>query len=270
MSKNAVLTEYEIYKEGLKKPLVIGLVTDLHERKNDDSLALLKELQPDIIAVAGDTFERYSENHIKRKSKNSVLKAVAFNAAFYADIAIKFLFRIKNLPDPENSYRFLSEAAKLAPVFMSLGNHEEELTAEDYKFFERVGITLLDNSDAVFEHGGDRLLIGGLSTFYDEAWLSGFSKKRGFKLLLSHHPEYFDELIADKNIDLTLSGHNHGGQIRLFGRGVLSSSSGLFPRYDKGVFHNRLAVSAGCANTVAIPRFNNPREVVAVRVFPKK
>ena len=86
--------------------------------------------------------------------------------------------------------------------------------------------------------------------------------------MLCHHPEYYERLLKDKDIDLILSGHNHGGQFRIFGKGLLSSSTGLFPKYDRGLFDGRLVVSAGCANTTAIPRFFNPREAVIIRLLP--
>ena len=78
----------------------------------------------------------------------------------------------------------------------------------------------------------------------------GFSVEfeKGFKILLCHRPEYYDRFVKETDIDLVLSGHNHGGQFRLFGKGLISSSSGLFPKYDRGIFENRLVISAGCSN----------------------
>lgn len=63
-----------------------------------------------------------------------------------------------------------------------------------------------------------------------------------------------------------LSGHAHGGQIRILGRGVFSPGQGLFPKYTKGIYEGRLVVSAGCSNTASIPRWGNPCEVVAIRL----
>jgi predicted MPP superfamily phosphohydrolase len=108
-----------------------------------------------------------------------------------------------------------------------------------------------------------------LSSFYDEEWLRGFSEEKGFKILLCHHPEYYDRFVKETDIGLVLSGHNHGGQFRLFGKGLISSSSGLFPKYDRGIFENRLVISAGCSNTAAVPRLCNPREVVIIKLSPE-
>ena len=76
-------------------------------------------------------------------------------------------------------------------------------------------------------------------------------------------------MVADKAIDLTLSGHNHGGQIRVFGKGIFSSRSGLLPKYDRGIYHQRLIVSAGCSNPVAVPRLGNPFELVMIDLKPQ-
>ena len=76
-------------------------------------------------------------------------------------------------------------------------------------------------------------------------------------------------MLRDHPIDLVLSGHAHGGQIRLFGQGLYSPGQGPLPRYTGGVFkgpHGRLVISRGLANTAPppIPRLFNPREVVII------
>ena len=163
----------------------------------------------------------------------------------------------------------MEQAVGIAPVFVSLGNHEEQLTEADHAMLQKCGATLLDNAGTDFFAKGTVLHIGGLSTNADEAWLHDFAAQSGFRLLLCHHPEYYDLLPDVRTADLVLSGHNHGGQVRLFGRGVFSSSSGLLPKYDRGVFDGRLVVSAGCGNTFFVPRFGNPRELVVLHLSPE-
>lgn len=265
MAKKAVLTEYTI-KSKNPNNLRIALVSDLHERKADDILELLRGSKPDIIAIAGDTLERYSCDEPEEPVKINVIKEAVFVCAYCINRVFRFFFGNKNPAVTENSYRFLREATRLAPVYMSLGNHEERLSDEDFKFLSENNICLLDNEDTEFVFNNQRILIGGLSSDYDEEWLDRFSQKQGYKILLCHHPEYFDPIIKPTDINLTLSGHTHGGQIRIFGKGVLASSVGFFPKYDRGVFDNRLVVSAGCSNTVAIPRINNPRELVVITI----
>lgn len=269
MKQKAVLTEYEIKTNKLSGPLAIALIADLHERKADDLFELLKSANPDLIAIAGDTLERFTGEDLARRRKKDPVRIAVFTAAYYVDHALRFITRNKNLADPENAYRFLRGAAGIAPVFMNFGNHEEELTEEDYALINDNKITLLDNSDTTVTVKGQDLHIGGLPMICDEKWLDEFSNQTGYKILLCHHPEYYDEYIKGKDIDLILSGHNHGGQIRIFGKGALSSSSGLFPKYDRGLFYDRLVVSAGCSNTTAIPRIKNPREVVIIKLIPE-
>lgn len=268
MPKHAVTTEYTLNTARLTQPLRLALVSDLHERRADDIVALLRRKRPDLILIAGDTFERYDDElRALRQGRKRVTRWLIAPAYLYNHAAMGILSR-KNPPSPENATSFLSQAAKLAPVFLSLGNHEQKLLEEDFAFLKAHNITLLDNSGVEATVRGETLHIGGLSTTPDEAWLESFAQEDGFKLLLCHHPEYFETLVADKDIDLTLSGHNHGGQIRVFGKGVLSSRSGFFPKYDRGVFDNRLVVSAGCSNPVALPRWGNPRELVMIQLNP--
>lgn len=268
MSKEAVLTEYSLSFPKLNQPFTIAHVSDLHERRSDDILALLRQAKPDIIAVTGDTFESFEneQNRSRRNNRLGIVHRAFLTAAFKFNWFFIHVLGRKNLPDPQNAFSFLSRAAAVAPVYLSLGNHEEVLGEDVLEFFRRHEITLLDNADCTAGVRGNLLHIGGLSTEADEDWLRRFSRQSGFKLLLSHHPEYYDEMIAPLDIDLTLSGHNHGGQIKLFGKGVLSSRSGLFPKYDSGVFGNRFVVSAGCSNTAALPRWGNPRELVVIHL----
>lgn len=268
MSAKPILTEYNVEAPALKSDLAIVLVTDLHEREWDELLPLIKKSEPDIIAVAGDTLERYDIGlqEPEETGFSAVLKRRVIRTLYYINKFFVTLF--KNTPDTPRTYEFLSEISKIAPVIMSAGNHEEKFLEEDYKLFNELNITMLENSGKIVFVKGEKILFGGLSTFYDESWLEDFSKKEGYKILLCHHPIYYDTLVADKNIDLVLSGHNHGGQIRIKGKGCISSREGIPPKYDKGAFNNnRLIVSAGCANTVALPRINNPREIVKINLI---
>ncbi len=161
----------------------------------------------------------------------------------------------------------------------------------DIKEIENTGVTLLDNCWR--EWNG--MLIGGLTSGYvtdyrafrstqpaepryphledlygiglvrikhrpETEWLSSFADQPGYKVLLSHHPEYFPLIPA--SVDLVLSGHAHGGQIRLFNHGLWSSGQGWWPKWTRGVYDGRLVVSTGLSNTTWIPRIGNPTEIV--------
>ncbi len=266
MAKIPVLTEYNITGSGFKTPLTIALAADIHERPDDRFIELIKQAEPDIIAIAGDTLERYDGNKYGTPDKKrGIVRKVLFEIAYYVNRAAMIITRNKRLPI-EKTYDLLKKFSEIAPVYMSVGNHEQLFLEEDFELFDRLGITLLDNRDVTVNLKGRKVVIGGLSTFYDEEWLKAYAEKDGYKILLSHHPICYDLFIKDTDIDLVLAGHNHGGQVRFFGKGILSSGEGIPPKYDKGVFDNRLVVSAGCSNTVALPRFNNPREIVKIRL----
>ena len=94
-------------------------------------------------------------------------------------------------------------------------------------------------------------------------------KVQDYKILLDHHSENYELYTKKLSIDLILSGHNHGGQIRLFGRGLYEANQGIFPQYSGGLYDERLIVSRGLANTKQIPRINNPTELVFVTLNPK-
>ena len=86
-----------------------------------------------------------------------------------------------------------------------------------------------------------------------------------FVLWLGHR-NYWAEKYPSLPVDLILSGHCHGGQIRVCGRGIFAPGQGLLPKYHHGVYDGRLVVSAGCANTASFPRWGNETEVVIVRL----
>lgn len=270
MSKQPVITEYTVTAAQLQQPLTVALVSDLHERNADDISLLLEQARPDLIAVAGDTFERFDYEEVRNgyRKKYGLLRSVLVPFLSRMNYRCIHLFCRHHLPDTAHAYRFLEHAAGVAPVYLSLGNHEDELTREDTAFLRRHGITLLDNADTTVTVGGNRLRIGGLSGDEGMEWLDRYAQMDGCKLLLCHRPAYFDTALRDKDLALILAGHVHGGQIRVFGRGLLSSGGRLLPKYHRGVYGGRMVVSAGCSNTVALPRWGNPRELVLVHLIP--
>ena len=110
----------------------------------------------------------------------------------------------------------------------------------------------------------------------DLTWISDYLKTDGFHILLSHHPEYGQYPpvhLMDKPIELILSGHAHGGQIRYYSprrhswSGIFAPFQGIFPRYTEGLHKGRygnLIISRGLSNTGPVPRLFNPREIVYV------
>ena len=265
----AVLTRYR-FDSGmhLQEPVRIAQVSDLHERNNDDITAMLRAERPDLIVVTGDTFERY-DNRPQYEFHHRPLKRLIINILHYSNHLMTKILPLKNKAYEENVLRFLRDAAAIAPVYMSLGNHEQKLKYRDYRFLSETGITLLDNADQLVRVKDFCFTLGGMSCWDFEDWLPTFLTKDGCKILLCHKPDLYVDLLADKGIDLTLSGHTHGGQVRVGkkGRGFFVPGQGLFGEYAHGSFFDgRLIVSAGCSNTVACPRFFNPRELVMIEV----
>ncbi|MBR1533328.1 MAG: metallophosphoesterase [Ruminococcus sp.] len=263
----SVVTRYTVDSgQHLKEPVRIAHISDLHERNSDDILSRLKAEHPDVIMVTGDTFERY-DNRPQYDFYRRPIKRVIINVIHYSNFILT-KFEPKRLKaSEENVLRFLREAAKLAPVYMSLGNHEQKLRRRDYNFLREQGIILLDNADTQVELKGFRFTLGGMSCWDFEDWLPAFFTKDGYKLLLCHRPDQYIDYVKDHGVDLTLSGHTHGGQMRIGkkGMGFFVPGQGLFGKYAHGsFFDNRLIVSAGCANTVAFPRLFNPRELVMI------
>lgn len=174
---------------------------------------------------------------------------------------------------------FLKACADTAPTFFSYGNHEIKFPKLSPEDIAGTGVTLLDDSCVPF---GD-LLLGGHTPYTRFDWLSEFEQADGYKVLLNHHPEYYEKepdgrkaftdrpgLRDHDGIDLILSGHAHGGQWRFFDRGVLAPGQGFFAKYVRGEYGNMI-VGTGCANTAAplIPRFFNPREIVEIHILPE-
>ena len=86
-------------------------------------------------------------------------------------------------------------------------------------------------------------------------------------VLLAHNPIYFEEYV-EWGADLVLSGHVHGGVMRLpFIGGVISPAYTLFPKYDGGIFrknHTTMLLGRGMgAHTIPL-RFFNPAELYVV------
>ena len=122
----------------------------------------------------------------------------------------------------EENIRMLQE---IGPVYFVWGNNDYEL---DYHQLDAtllaLGVKTLDNTAAIFEsQNGDKLAILGVD--YNEGGRARLdlaladAGDAAFKILVSHCPSMIRRVEAEHNISLFLSGHTHGGQIRLFGIG---------------------------------------------------
>nr|MBO2493209.1 hypothetical protein [Clostridia bacterium] len=85
-------------------------------------------------------------------------------------------------------------------------------------------------------------------------------------MLLAHRPGMFS-LYSSYQFDVILSGHAHGGQVRLpFRGGLVAPNQGLFPKYTAGEYEkedNVMIVSRGLGNSIFPQRiFNRPEAIV--------
>ena len=230
----------------------IAQISDLHNASfgngNEKLLAALKEAKPDIIVLTGDLIDC-------RKLK--------------MDVAV----------------RFAEQAAKIAPCYYVPGNHEariEELP-KLLKGLTEAGVTVLRNEKCVLSRGGDTVTLMGIDdpsfvadymTGDNEPVIRAALQARteetdGYRILLSHRPEWFF-VYRDFDIDLTFSGHAHGGQFRFpFMGGLIAPNQGFFPEYDAGVFTDgecSMVVSRGLGASIIPLRIGNRPELVVAQL----
>ena len=197
----------------------------------------------------------------------------------------------------DNALTLIASLSKHCPVYLSQGNHELRMQEQTDRYkneFEayRAGIQssgahLLDNASAKIRCAGMRMTVSGFS-----ASLQNYRKLEKqpvtarqieeavgrpdpgrFTLLLAHYPDYLDAY-SEWGADLVLSGHVHGGTVRLpFVGGLIAPDFRLLPRYDKGLYRKGgtlMAVGTGLGCHTIKLRINNPPELVMIDLIPAK
>lgn len=271
-----VTTKYVLSSKSLPT-MRIALVADLHERDGAYVVDILGKEKPDLILAAGDILERCTpgESEYTQKMINEWQGYVNDGSLRYK--FIRFLLHagdFLHVRDQKFSggMSFLEQISKIAPVYYGVGNHEWYFYPEDLEFFDKCGITLLDNrhTQTDFLSAQGPVQVGGLSTRHDLAWLDTFAAVKGSKILICHQPEYYKKFIRGTKrdtFDLIVSGHVHGGQLRIGKRGVLAPGQGFFPELIYGVYDDKLVISSGLSNTTSVPRWGNPMEVVIIDII---
>lgn len=251
------ITKYEIKSEKFSKDknIRIVLISDLHNHIYGDSnkklIEKIKKEHPDIIALAGDIGD---------------------------DVT------------PIEGTKLLLDGLKgVAPMYYVAGNHE--YWSNDIKniksVFKYYGVEILENQSMELNIKDINISISGVedpfSLVYDEKYLN--SKKYRYKdlmekvkdidenrynILLAHRPEEID-LYREYNFDMVLSGHAHGGQVRIpfLLKGLYAPDQGFFPKYAGGIYkYNDLyhIVSRGLSFNVKLPRIYNPPEIVVIDI----
>lgn len=252
-----VIREYTCISEKLHKEGSFILLSDLHNKSfgkgNERLLRAIDREKPDMILIAGDMYT-------SAKNKDN------------SDVA-----------------EFVSRLAGKYPVYYGNGNHEHKTRLypgvfgsmyQDYmKKIKAAGAEVLINSKVSLP--GYNVEIYGLeiereyykkfvNQFMEKEYLTkvlGKTDSGKFNLLIAHNPDYFDAY-ADWGADLTVSGHVHGGLMRLpvLG-GVISPRLKLFPHYDGGRFEKGKSVmilGRGLGTHTLPVRIFNPGELVVI------
>ncbi|MCR4755092.1 MAG: metallophosphoesterase [Lachnospiraceae bacterium] len=260
-----VKREYTIYSDKIDSECSLVLLADLHGKEygkdNYKLISAIKEINPDIICAAGDMLTARPISIYKRTDK-----------------ALKFFEYLKD-------YK----------VYYGIGNHEYRMKmyTEDYGVayadyilaLKELGITVLENDHAYVDGTGIRIQGLMIDREYYKRFehhqmkpeyihnLTGEWKPEDFCIMLAHNPEYF-EAYAASGADLTLSGHVHGGIMRLpFLGGVISPRLTLFPKYTGGIYNEgkaQMILSRGLGYHTLPLRIFNPGELIHIRLLPCK
>lgn len=184
-------------------------------------------------------------------------------------------------------YSLVKELTKKYRVYYVYGNHEGELSlklkSEITAFLKENGVIVLDNDYISIEKNDEKINLYGLC--YTQKYYSykggkkhiitenyiknklGTIDKNKYNILLTHNPLFFDAY-SGYGFDLILSGHVHGGLIRLpFIGGILSPERKFFPQYSAGVYekgNSKLVVSRGLSRGTKGFRFFNRPDVVSI------
>lgn len=263
-SSNALIVrKYAVSLENCKTAIRAVVISDLHNHsfgaQNKKLVEMISQQNPDLILMAGDM--------LNEDSKSS-----------------------------EVPVALVRELAQIAPVFYGLGNHEiaymEDAPVDLSEELTRAGAIVLDKKFVDVKIQGENIRIGGL---YDYAFgnngdndamaapqdikdfLTEFGQTEDMKIMISHRPDsfIFGDASTVWDVDLVVSGHNHGGQIVIpFLGGLYGGDQGWFPEYIHGIYEKdqlQLFVTSGLGSEKQIlPRMNNRPEVALLEIKPEK
>lgn len=261
---NFVVTHYEVVSEKLEKlegEKRIVVLSDLHSKaygKNNQKLFdAVKRQQPDMILIAGDMI-------IGKKGE-----------------------------EPTNALDLVCRLPQICPVYYGNGNHEQRMKEDRDRYgdvfpnykkkIQKAGVILLENTFVNVDLGGVPAQVHGLELpikLYRKlkhhrvegeqiSQCLGQADKGKYQILIAHNPVLF-QAYKEWGADLTVSGHLHGGIIRIPGfRGVITPQARLFPKYSGELSREdgqTLVVSKGLGTHTVNVRLFNPAEVVVLHV----
>ncbi len=256
-----VVREYTFASDKVTKEITFAFLSDLHDKKYGKNNGKLTEaigkVNPDVLLVGGDMIVASPEE-----------------------------------PN-QNAKKLMQTLAEDYRIYHGMGNHEyrsdlyREKYGEMYDEYSRPllnkGVTFLRNEAVLLEEYNIEIRGVEIDRKYykrftvrhmDESYLEEILGKNNgshYEILLAHNPDYFKQY-KDYGADLTLSGHVHGGLIRmpLMG-GIASPAVRFFPKYDGGLFtedKSNMVVSRGLGTHTLPVRIFNPAELVVIRIKP--
>ena len=245
----AKATSYVLYEKNLPYAFdgfKIAHISDLHSVPADGIYEIIKDNAPNFIAVTGDLIHDNDKPYDK-------------------------------------TVTLMKELSQVAPIYAVTGNHDlwRVNHKQIIKEIEDAGVVFLRNEMAKYSIHGEEIALFGMDDPFSKIpdiiaknvakSFAQLPEYEGFKILLFHRANLFD-LVKDYGFDLILSGHMHGGQVRipLIGgvcgptSAILSKPGILFPKYTAGIYNNKntsMVVNRGVGNTLPIPRLGNPPDV---------
>lgn len=252
LDERLILRTYTVVSPKLTAEVRLAVVTDFHSSDNaDDVVAMVTSCAPDAVLMVGDMFDD--------------------------DIA--------NRPT-ERTLSLMRQLSAQYPCYYVSGNHEAWTGEMDalYQQTEEAGVTVLRMSSGVLTVRGQRIALCGIPDPYEMVFSGAPDTEEqlrqaledvdsaDFTVLLAHRPELLAKY-AQFPLDLVVSGHAHGGQVRIPGvlNGLYAPNQGWFPKLAGGAYTQdgtTLIVSRGLAVRTRLPRIFNRPAVVLVRCVP--
>ena len=252
LDERLTLRTYTVASPKLTAEVRLAVVTDFHSSDNaDDVVAMVASCAPDAVLLVGDLFDDDTQNR-----------------------------------PTERTLSLMRQLSAQYPCYYVSGNHEAWTGEMDalYQQTEEAGVTVLRMSSGVLTVRGQRLALCGIPDPYEMVFSGAPDTEEqlrqaledvdsaDFTVLLAHRPELLAKY-AQFPLDLVVSGHAHGGQVRIPGvlNGLYAPNQGWFPKLAGGAYTQdgtTLIVSRGLAVRTRLPRIFNRPEVVLVRCVP--
>lgn len=252
LDERLILRTYTVVSPKLTAEVRLAVVTDFHSSDNaDDVVAMVTSCAPDAVLMVGDMFDDDTANR-----------------------------------PTERTLSLMRQLSAQYPCYYVSGNHEAWTGEMDalYQQTEEAGVTVLRMSSGVLTVRGQRIALCGIPDPYEMVFSGAPDTEEqlrqaledvdsaDFTVLLAHRPELLTKY-AQFPLDLVVSGHAHGGQVRIPGvlNGLYAPNQGWFPKLAGGAYTQdgtTLIVSRGLAVRTRLPRIFNRPEVVLVRCVP--